>query len=41
MKIAVVGHIRFAIAEPFAGGMEAHCAALCKALSDAGHDIVL
>lgn len=41
MKIAVVGHIRFAIAEPFAGGMEAHCAALCKALSKAGHDIVL
>lgn len=41
MRIAVVGHIRFAIAEPFAGGMEAHCAALCKALMAAGHEAVL
>ncbi len=41
MKIAVLAHIRHAIAEPFSGGMEAHCAGLYQGLRDAGHDVTL
>jgi glycosyltransferase involved in cell wall biosynthesis len=41
MRIAVVAHIRHAIAEPFGGGMEAHCDMLCKGLRAAGHEVVL
>ncbi len=41
MKIAVLAHIRHAIAEPYSGGMEAHCAGLCKGLRAAGHDVTL
>ncbi|MCH2486815.1 MAG: glycosyltransferase [Erythrobacter sp.] len=41
MKIAVVGHIRHAIAPPFMGGMEAHCHHLVQALEHAGHDVTL
>ncbi|MGB3740277.1 MAG: glycosyltransferase [Pontixanthobacter sp.] len=41
MKIAVLAHIRHAIAEPFSGGMEAHCAGLCDGLRVAGHDVTL
>ena len=41
MKIAVLAHIRHAIAEPFSGGMEAHCAILCRGLRAAGHDVTL
>ncbi|QWC57616.1 glycosyltransferase [Erythrobacter sp. 3-20A1M] len=41
MKIAVLAHIRNAIAEPFNGGMEAHCHLLCRGLRDAGHEVVL
>ncbi|QNE07298.1 glycosyltransferase [Croceicoccus marinus] len=38
LRIAVIGHIRFAVTEPFPGGMEAHCASLCRGLALAGHD---
>ena len=41
MKIAVIAHIRHAIAEPFMGGMEAHCQMLCDTLRRVGHDITL
>lgn len=41
MKIAVLAHIRHAIAEPFMGGMEAHCRMLCDGLRAAGHDVTL
>ena len=41
LKIAVIGHIRNPIAEPFMGGMEAHCAALCTGLVKQGHEPTL
>ncbi len=41
MKIAVVAHIRYPIAEPFSGGMEAHTHLLCKGLRAAGHAVTL
>lgn len=41
MKIAVLAHIRHAIAEPFSGGMEAHCNMLCRGLRAAGHEVDL
>lgn len=41
MKIAVVGHVRFPIAPPFAGGMEAHTHGLVKALLARGHEVRL
>lgn len=41
LKIAVIGHIRHAIEEPFMGGMEAHCASLVAGLEDAGHAVTL
>tara|TARA_B100001179_G_scaffold108124_1_gene76995 strand:- start:1405 stop:2598 length:1194 start_codon:yes stop_codon:yes gene_type:complete len=41
VKIAVLAHIRHAIAEPFSGGMEAHCDTLCRGLRAAGHKVDL
>ena len=41
MKIAVLAHIRHAIAEPYSGGMEAHCAMLCQGLRVARHEVDL
>ena len=41
MRIAIVAHIRFPIAVPFMGGMEAHCASLCNGLVSSGHDVML
>jgi glycosyltransferase involved in cell wall biosynthesis len=41
MKIAVLAHIRHPIAEPFMGGMEAHCRLLCDGLRARGHDVTL
>ncbi len=41
MKIAVIAHIRHPIAEPFMGGMEAHCRMLCDGLRQAGHEVTL
>ncbi|MGR3493348.1 MAG: glycosyltransferase [Shimia sp.] len=41
MRIAVVGHIRHPIAEPFQGGMEAHCHRLVRGLMARGHDVTL
>jgi len=41
MKIAVIGHVRFPIARPFMGGMEAHCWHLCRGLRARGHNVTL
>lgn len=41
MRVAVVAHLRFPIAPPFLGGMEAHCHLLARALVARGHDTVL
>lgn len=41
MKIALLGHIRHPIAQPFMGGMEAHSWMLAQALQDRGHEVTL
>ena len=41
MRIAIVSHIRHAIAAPFMGGMEAHSHMLATVLRDRGHDVTL
>lgn len=41
LRIAVVGPSRFGIAEPFAGGLEAHTATLALALTAAGHIVTV
>ena len=41
LKVAVIGHIRHPVAEPYMGGMEAHCASLCEGLVAAGHEPTL
>ena len=41
MRIAILAHVRQRIAQPFAGGMEAHCWELAAGLQDRGHDVVL
>lgn len=41
LRIAVIAHLRHPIAEPFMGGMEAHCHQLVRALVDRGHDVTL
>ncbi|MFB0612525.1 glycosyltransferase [Aurantiacibacter poecillastricola] len=41
MKIAIIAHIRHAVAEPFMGGMEAHAQMLCRGLREAGHEVTL
>lgn len=41
LRIAVVAHLRHPIAQPFMGGMEAHCHQLATALRARGHDVTL
>jgi glycosyltransferase involved in cell wall biosynthesis len=41
MRIAVLGHVRQRIGQPFAGGMESHCWHLVTGLQARGHDVVL
>ena len=41
MKIAIVGLLHHPIAEPFAGGMEAHTWWLAKKLIERGHEVTL
>ncbi|UUL82356.1 glycosyltransferase [Sphingomonas qomolangmaensis] len=40
-KIAVIAHLRHAVAEPFMGGMEAHCDLLVRTLVAQGHAVTL
>jgi glycosyltransferase involved in cell wall biosynthesis len=41
LRICLVGSSRFPIAEPFAGGLEAHTHALASALIGRGHEVTL
>lgn len=41
LKIAIIAHVRHPIAEPYKGGMEAHCALLVRTLAGEGHDVTL
>lgn len=41
LRIAVVGPARFALREPFAGGLEAHTHALVTGLRRRGHDVTV
>ena len=41
MRIALLGHIRHPIAQPFMGGMEAHSWMLADGLRARGHDVTL
>jgi glycosyltransferase involved in cell wall biosynthesis len=40
-RVALIGAARHPIAEPFAGGLEAHVWALARGLVDRGHDVTL
>ncbi len=41
MRIAIIAHLKFAIAEPFAGGLEMHTHLLATSLRARGHDVTL
>lgn len=41
LRIGIIAAVRFAVAQPFAGGLEAHTWSLARALSQAGHHVVL
>lgn len=41
LRIALLGSSNFPIAEPYAGGMEAHIGQLARALTDRGHSVTL
>jgi len=41
LRVALIGLARFGIAEPYAGGMEAHTATLARALQGAGHSVTV
>ncbi len=41
MKIAVLAHLKYPIAQPFAGGLEMHTHLLVDALGRRGHDVTL
>lgn len=41
MKIAILGHLKFPIGPPFAGGLERHTHALARGLRRRGHEVAL
>jgi glycosyltransferase involved in cell wall biosynthesis len=41
LRIALIASARFAIREPFAGGLEAHTWALARGLADRGHEVTV
>lgn len=41
MRIGVIAHLKYPIAEPFAGGLEMHTHLLCRQLRRNGHDVTL
>jgi glycosyltransferase involved in cell wall biosynthesis len=41
LKIGIIAHVKHAICEPFAGGLESHTAHLAKALRENGHAVTL
>lgn len=40
-KILIIASLRYPIAEPFAGGLEAHTSALARGLRDRGHSVLV
>ncbi|UAK25708.1 glycosyltransferase family 4 protein [Sphingomonas nostoxanthinifaciens] len=41
MRIAIIAHLKYAIREPFAGGLEMHTHMLARSLRDRGHAVTL
>lgn len=41
LRVAVIAHLKHAITEPFAGGLEMHTHMLVNALRERGHDVTL
>lgn len=41
MKIAIIAHLKFPIAQPFHGGLEMHTHCLTQELMDRGHEVTL
>nr|WP_246504010.1 glycosyltransferase [Plastoroseomonas arctica] len=41
LKIAIIGHLKYPIAQPFAGGLEMHTHLLARHLIARGHDVTL
>ncbi len=41
MRIALIAHLKYAICEPFAGGLEMHTHMLARSLRERGHDVTL
>ena len=41
MRVAIIAHLKHAIVEPFAGGLEMHTHLLARSLSARGHDVTL
>ena len=41
MRIAIIAHLKHAISEPFAGGLEMHTHMLARSLRRRGHDVTL
>jgi glycosyltransferase involved in cell wall biosynthesis len=41
MRIGIIAHLKYPIAEPFAGGLEMHTHLLARSLRDRGHDVTL
>ena len=41
MRVAIIAHLKYAIREPFAGGLEKHTHMLARSLRRRGHEVVL
>lgn len=41
MRIGIIAHLKYPIAEPFAGGLEMHTHLLARSLRDRGHDVTI
>ncbi len=41
LRVAIIGHARFGIGEPFSGGIESHTALLARSMRDLGHHVTV
>lgn len=41
LRIGIIAHLKYPIAEPFAGGLEMHTHLLARSLRDRGHDVTV
>lgn len=41
MRIGIIAHLKYPIAEPFAGGLEMHTHLLARSLRERGHDVTI